>query len=74
MTTNIVRSYYAVDCNYVVNKKNDHYYQIYKVERNRFTNKDEYKFITHRETLKSADKLAKLLAETYTEGFSYGAY
>ena len=31
-------------------------------------------FIKHRETLKSADKLAKLLAETYAEGFSYGAY
>lgn len=74
MTKNIVRSYYAVDCYYVVNKKNKHHYQIYKLGRNRFTGKNECKFIAHRETLKSADKLAKLLAETYAEGFSYGAY
>ena len=73
MKLNIVRSYCAVSgIYYIVSQKNNNYFQIFKIEE--FCGKKKVNFITYRDTLKSAKKLAKLLAKTYNEGFSHGNY
>lgn len=73
MNLNIIRSYCAVNgVYYVVSEKNESYFQIFKIEEE--YGKTSKQFITHKETLKSAKKLAKLLAKTYSEGFSLGSY
>lgn len=71
---NIIREYCAVTgVYYVVVEKNKNYFQIFKLDKNSLR-KSEYIFITHKNTLKSAKKLAKLLAKTYKEGFIDGSY
>ncbi|MEK4787374.1 MULTISPECIES: hypothetical protein [Bacillus] len=56
--------FYAGDVFYKVEKKKDKYFQIYKC-------KDGIKEpLTHRESFKSACKVAKLLADTYSEGMN----
>lgn len=71
----IIDVYYAVaGVSYSVVKRNDNHYQIFKCEKCSFKNEDRRVYITHRETLKSAKKVANLLASAYKEGFSHGSY
>lgn len=69
----IIRKYYAVArISFIVVKKNNEYYQVFKMEE--YNNKTTKEFITHKDSLKSAKKLAKLLAKTYSDGFAHGSY
>lgn len=70
---NIIKRYYAIaGISYVVVEKNNEYYQVFKMEEH--NNKETKYFITHKDSLKSAKKLAKLLANTYSDGFAHGSY
>ena len=72
---NIVSEYYATNgVSYGVVRKNDSYYQIYKYRKSNFGDNDISEFITHRTTLKSARKVAVLLAHAYKEGYADGSY
>ncbi|MES5837970.1 hypothetical protein [Bacillus cereus group sp. MG11] len=58
--------FHAEDVLYKVEKKKDKYFQIYKCKSG------IKEPITHRESFRSACKVAKLLADTYTEGYESG--
>lgn len=70
---NIIKRYNAIaGISYVVVEKNNEYYQVFKMEEH--NDKEIKEFITHKDNLKSAKKLAKLLAKTYCDGFAHGSY
>ncbi|MFJ8528546.1 hypothetical protein [Bacillus sp. NPDC094106] len=59
-------TFHSTDVSYRVEKKKDKYFQIYKCDRGMKIP------ITHRESFRSACKIAKLLADTYAEGYESG--